>query len=1006
MGSPKSTSVTMGGRDAETRAINSSLHTLTRVVAAFATAPPGQRPAHVPFRESLLTLMLRDSIGGNCRTSIIVTLSGDEDQLGHSLKSCHFARLARGVSNCARANKSFDPALALDALRVQVAELTRSLADAEAERDSAAAAAAQAESGSLDGLLACESAAALDAHLRGWVEGALPWDDAEALPAVVRRLAAVADSLRRCVRATSVPTSLDSPSREDAGTGTTPPRAPPASEHAGTQVTPPQPAAVSLTPASPRDASPAGPASAAASVLASGCASASPASRPRSLGGRSLFATSPAKQLSESERLVALRSSAMLLADACDDFAHELEGRALAPARLVRDLALRGGKIDAIAPESSPAGRVRMLEAQVALTRARASEFRAAAAASEHSGHTRAAEPAVTRPVIPPPLGPSSLFTWQIQRDGKGATEDPTAGGTEGGWDSLASSTAALLEASLRSGHGGERSVVVCSGSKAPFLASAPRGSRVGVSVATAAGASAASAPPATAVASLPACLPSPVVCHASLEAAWQQPLGLDGIQPFTFSVLDPEAGVQVCSVSGASRALRRVTPVILRGVLRKRGRRSGAWRQRFFALTPTGIVQINDAVGWLATAAALDPAARGCLVQSSAARTKIAFGTSEVTLAKLAGENCRSSTTEDGEGAHLIVSQRCFGGMGTEWEFAAGSLDEAVRWVEAINAAAEGAYASGFGEYAAQGNGTASLAEGVTSESREREHYVQRLIAAQMRLDQQQQLDLRLAARQSQGPPHIALPLLLGGGSPLQEAERCAGPNAPAEWCGRGPAGISAILPVSAALWRSVGEPLVSEIIVAEGVASLAQTLGYPSYAVLVLAAGQVRNTAAAAAFEIHAKAAAAAGGSVREAYAVAPSRSALHRLISYPGGAPSPPLCAARPSAASSTQYVWGGLQWSDGSLTPRTEIRPDVFANATAALDAHAAQIGAARGLVAGDPQACFGHAASLVAVVVFRAAVGPAAGEPEAEGCLQYSSLLPTRVVWLQVAPGPT
>lgn len=55
-------------RAAETRAINSSLHVLTRVVSAFATAPPGKRPAHVPFRESLLTLLLKDSIGGNSRT--------------------------------------------------------------------------------------------------------------------------------------------------------------------------------------------------------------------------------------------------------------------------------------------------------------------------------------------------------------------------------------------------------------------------------------------------------------------------------------------------------------------------------------------------------------------------------------------------------------------------------------------------------------------------------------------------------------------------------------------------------------------------------------------------------------------------------------------------------------------------------------------------------------------------------------------------------------------------
>jgi hypothetical protein len=114
-------------RESETKAINSSLHTLTRVVHAYATAPPGKKPAHVPWRESLLTMMLRDSIGGNCKTSIVVALSTDEDQLSHSYKSCQFARLARGVQNNARQNAFFDPSNVIAALRTQVAELQDAL---------------------------------------------------------------------------------------------------------------------------------------------------------------------------------------------------------------------------------------------------------------------------------------------------------------------------------------------------------------------------------------------------------------------------------------------------------------------------------------------------------------------------------------------------------------------------------------------------------------------------------------------------------------------------------------------------------------------------------------------------------------------------------------------------------------------------------------------------------------------------------------------------------------
>jgi hypothetical protein len=73
--SPAAAPAAAAARGAETRAINTSLHVLTRVVAAHAAAAAargggggGGGSAHVPFRESLLTLLLRDCIGGNAKT--------------------------------------------------------------------------------------------------------------------------------------------------------------------------------------------------------------------------------------------------------------------------------------------------------------------------------------------------------------------------------------------------------------------------------------------------------------------------------------------------------------------------------------------------------------------------------------------------------------------------------------------------------------------------------------------------------------------------------------------------------------------------------------------------------------------------------------------------------------------------------------------------------------------------------------------------------------------------
>lgn len=45
---------------------------------------------HVPYRNSLLTNILRDSLGGNCRTVFVATINPDPAFLGESLSTCRF----------------------------------------------------------------------------------------------------------------------------------------------------------------------------------------------------------------------------------------------------------------------------------------------------------------------------------------------------------------------------------------------------------------------------------------------------------------------------------------------------------------------------------------------------------------------------------------------------------------------------------------------------------------------------------------------------------------------------------------------------------------------------------------------------------------------------------------------------------------------------------------------------------------------------------------------------
>jgi len=60
----------------------------------------------VPYRNSMMTTLLKDSLGGNCRTVMVANISGDPAQLDESLSTCRFAEAVACVSNQARASPS------------------------------------------------------------------------------------------------------------------------------------------------------------------------------------------------------------------------------------------------------------------------------------------------------------------------------------------------------------------------------------------------------------------------------------------------------------------------------------------------------------------------------------------------------------------------------------------------------------------------------------------------------------------------------------------------------------------------------------------------------------------------------------------------------------------------------------------------------------------------------------------------------------------------------------
>lgn len=59
----------------------------------------GQARLHVPYRNSMVTTALRDSLGGNCRTVMVANVTGAAGQLNESISTCRFAQRVALVSN-------------------------------------------------------------------------------------------------------------------------------------------------------------------------------------------------------------------------------------------------------------------------------------------------------------------------------------------------------------------------------------------------------------------------------------------------------------------------------------------------------------------------------------------------------------------------------------------------------------------------------------------------------------------------------------------------------------------------------------------------------------------------------------------------------------------------------------------------------------------------------------------------------------------------------------------
>ncbi|KAH8030276.1 hypothetical protein HPB51_006708 [Rhipicephalus microplus] len=104
--------------------INKSLVTLGTVISALAelSTSNSRKRVFIPYRDSVLTWLLRDSLGGNSKTIMIATISPAECNYGETLSTLRYANRAKNIINKPTINE--DPNVKLiKELREEIARL-------------------------------------------------------------------------------------------------------------------------------------------------------------------------------------------------------------------------------------------------------------------------------------------------------------------------------------------------------------------------------------------------------------------------------------------------------------------------------------------------------------------------------------------------------------------------------------------------------------------------------------------------------------------------------------------------------------------------------------------------------------------------------------------------------------------------------------------------------------------------------------------------------------------
>ena len=118
----------MGERLKEAGMINKSLSALGNVINSLVDISEGKN-RHVHYRDSKLTFLLRDSLGGNSKTVIIANISPSQSCMGETISTLKFAQRAKLIKNKAVINE--DSSGTIQLLKSDINRLKKELAESE-----------------------------------------------------------------------------------------------------------------------------------------------------------------------------------------------------------------------------------------------------------------------------------------------------------------------------------------------------------------------------------------------------------------------------------------------------------------------------------------------------------------------------------------------------------------------------------------------------------------------------------------------------------------------------------------------------------------------------------------------------------------------------------------------------------------------------------------------------------------------------------------------------------